>query len=296
MKKSLNALVLEYVVAIFGMMVLAFGIAFILVPNNLLIGGLTGLSLVLQQITSIEYTIVNYALSITILILAYVFLGKKEGHKIVFVAITFPMILFVFDKLKIYLGWQDKLVQNDMILACIFNGIVCGLGVGIILKAGFSSGGTDTVGIILKKKLFPHVSLSYIFATIDGIILFSAALVYDANKALYSIVTQYIFIKSINYIIYGLGNNIVEVEVLTSKHKELKDYILNEMNRGVTTSMVQGGYSGNDKVKVVCICTPRESIKIKQYLAGADENSFATVTQLNLVWGLGTGFSSIHEN
>ncbi len=114
---------------------LAFGVTAILRPNGLITGGATGASIVISELIGIPYTMVYYGLSVAILLSSILFIGKAEGLKIVFLTLTFPMVLIGFEAMNI------EFIENDLFLASIYFGIFAGTGVGLILKRGYSMGG-----------------------------------------------------------------------------------------------------------------------------------------------------------
>ena len=170
-----------------------------------------------------------------------------------------------------------------------------GLGVGLILKRGYSSGGTDSIGKIIHKRLYPFISISLIITTIDVLIVIASILIYDLKIALYALITQFVFLKSIEVVLYGLGTNLVKLEILSSAQGEVEDYILHTLKRGLSKHPVVGAYTSREKMKVVTVCSMRESMLIRQFIAGVDQNAFVTVIPVSSVWGLGAGFSSLND-
>lgn len=190
----------DYIYVLIGNLLLAFAITSILEPNGLITGGITGISIILDKLININYTYIYYVLSLLVLLSARILIGKREALKIVFLSILFPMILIIFEPLNI------NFVENDMLLASIYFGVIGGLGAGIILKRGFSAGGTDTIAKILHHKFFPFISISQVLLAIDtGIIIFSL-LIYDRNTALYAILTQFVMMKTIDTVLFGLAS------------------------------------------------------------------------------------------
>ncbi len=289
MKKSWKQLLKELIMSTIGMIFLAFTTAVVLKPSGLVMGGITGTSIIAAKAFNANYAYIFYGLSVTVLIIAYITIGRAEGRKIVFVSLVLPMFVIFFKRLDI------SLAADDILLATVLNGVITGVGITFVLKAGYSTGGTDTIGKIINMKFLNHIPISNIFATIDIFVLIAAAYVFDINIAIYGMLTQYIMLKTTNYLMYGKFNSFIRLEILSPKHEEIKNYIIKELVRGATISEVTGGYSGKPMVKVSCICKPRESIKIKKFIAQVDENAFVSVSELGSVWGTAPGFASIHE-
>ncbi len=143
-----NQLVVDFLWIVAGCFVTAFAVNSILVPNNLSTSGITGLALIVQKFTGINYTYVYYLFSITILVTAFVTMGKKAVLKIIFVSLLYPALLVVMNK------FHFVFVEGDMFLVCIYFSLFYGVGGGMVLRRGYTFGGTDTIARILNKKVF----------------------------------------------------------------------------------------------------------------------------------------------
>ncbi len=282
-------LIVDFIYVFSGMCILAFAISAILAPNNLMTGGITGISLILEEWLGISYTWFYYALSLATLLATYIFLGKREAGKIILLSISFPMVLMVFSMINF------NLTENDMFLASVYYGIVGGLGVGLILKRGYSSGGSDSIGKIIHKRLYPFISVSLIITTIDVMVVIVSMLVFDIKVALYALITQFVFLKAIEVVLFGLGQNLMKLEIISSAQDEIEDFILHKIKRGISKYKIIGGYTNQEKIKVVTICSPRESMLIKQFIAQVDEDAFVDILAVSSVWGKGLGFDSLSD-
>lgn len=282
-------LTLDLMFLIAGCILCAFATTSILKENGLITGGITGISIMMDKLLHIKYTYIYYVLSILILTIAWLALGKREGFKIITVSLFFPVILIIFDRLHI------SSIHNDLMLASIYYGIISGLGCGLILKRGFSFGGTDTLAKIFHHKIFPFISISEILLGIDGVIIISSAIIYGMNIALYAVISQIIFMKAMDTVLFGFGSKKVQIEIISEKHEEITDYILHKIKRGVSTYQIKGGYMNLTRIKMVTICSPRESMLIKRFIAHKDINAFVNVVPVISVWGKGAGFDSLIE-
>lgn len=277
----------DFIFVTIGCILVAFSITSILKPNELVAGGITGISIITEQITKISYEYIYYFLSLLVLIAAYFTLGKREAVKIVTLSVTFPMILIIFERMNF------AFIENDRILASIYFGIICGVGTALILKRGFSQGGSDTIAKILHNKLFPFISLSEILLCIDGVIIISSAIIYDKEIALYAIISQLIFMKVVDTVLYGFSSKKVKVEIISENHEAISNYILTDIKRGISTYEIKGGYMNMVRLKIVTICSPRESMLIKMFISNQDPNAFVNVIPVTSVWGKGLGFESL---
>jgi uncharacterized membrane-anchored protein YitT (DUF2179 family) len=284
-----NKIIWDVLYVVAGMMILSFAITAILEPNHLITGGITGISLILGTWIGVDYTIFYYVLSLGTLLATFVFLGKREARKIVILSVSFPLVLMIFNSINF------NLTENDMFLASVYYGVVGGLGAGLILKRGYSSGGSDSIGKIIHKRIYPFISISLIITTIDVAVVISSMLFYDIKVALYALITQFVFLKSVEVVLFGLGTQLMKLEIISNSQAEIEDYILHEIKRGISKYMIVGGYTNQERIKIVTICSPRESMLIKQFIAKTDDDAFVDILAVSSVWGKGLGFSGLSE-
>lgn len=260
----------------------------ILIPNGLTSGGLTGMSRITQEILGISFSVIYYTFALSILTLCAITLGIREAKKIIMMSIIFPTTLYVFE----HTGFS-LLEEKDLFLAAIYCGVLFGISQGLLFTRGFSYGGTDTIAKIIQKKLVPHISISKILLVIDAVIIIGSGFLFGRNIALYALVTQVIFTKTVDYVIFGFESKLVQLEIITSKHNEVVEYILNDIKRGVTNVTVTGAYTKIAREKIITICSTRDSMMIKKFVSKIDREAFVAVIPVGTVWGKGEGFTDI---
>lgn len=285
---ALKKLGIDLLFIIAGCSISAVSTIGILIPNGLTSGGITGIVRMLQKFMSVDFSVLYYIFSIAILIICAILLGVKEARKILLLTIIYPSILFLFEHFNFSL-----LEEKDLFLAAIYCGVLGGICSGLVFSRGYSFGGTDTIAKIIQKRLMPHIGLSQILLVIDACIIISSGFLFGRNIALYALITQVIFAKTVDFVMYGFDSKSVQLEIITSKHDEVANYILNDINRGVTNVTVTGEYTKTSREKIVTICSPRESVLIKKFVAKKDRNAFVTIIHVDTVWGKGEGFSDI---
>lgn len=268
----------------------AFSLTAVLLPNGLSSGGVTGIVRILQKVVSLDFSVLFYIATAVIVLLVAVFLGWREVRKVLLVSAVFPAVLVVFEQLNFQL-----LEEKDVILAAIFCGIFGGISSGIIFFRGYSFAGTDAIAKIIRKRFFPYIGLSQILLVIDAVIIAASAFIFGRNIALYALITQLIFAKTVDFVIYGFETKTVQVEIITDRREEISGYIMNEIRRGVSSIDITGEYTRQSRPKLVVICSPRESILIKRFVAKTDRDAFVTVIHVETVWGRGEGFSDIQN-
>ncbi len=270
-----------------GCLITAFSVNFILKPNGLITSGITGLSIVLEKYLQINYSYVYYIITFIILIAAFLLMGKKEIMKIIFLSVLYPTVLLLMQ------GIEFKFVENDLLLASIYFSIFYGIGVGMILRKGFSFGGTDTIARILNKRFFPSINVSYLMLILDGIVLITAAFAFGRNIALYSIISQLIVTRVCDYIMFGFGTKLYKLEIISSKYEEISNYIMYELGRGVTLFKIKGCYTNEEKIQIESICSPNQAVLIQKLIKKIEPGAFVKVLPVINVWGKGRRFIDI---
>lgn len=287
-KARVKTLVIDALVAILACSIGAFALQGVMIPNGLTSGGLTGIARVIQMYIPLTFSVIYYAGAVVILILVAIFLGFREVRKIIFMTILFPATIIVFERFPL-----ELLQENDIILAAIFCGIFTGICTGLLFWRGYSFAGTDAIAKIVKKHWLPHIDLSQILLVIDVIIIVGSAFVFGRNIALYALITQVIFAKTIDYVMFGFQTKIVKLEIITDEKDIITNYIMEELMRGVSCSQIVGEYTGKMHFKLEVLCSPRESILIKKFVANNDSDTLMTAIHVDTVWGTGPGFTDI---
>lgn len=270
-----------------GCLITAFSVNYILKPNGLITSGITGLAIVLEKYLQINYSYLYYIATFIILISTFVLMGKKEIMKIIFLSILYPTVLLLMQNVEF------RFVENDLLLASIYFSIFYGIGVGMILRKGFSFGGTDTIARILNKKFFPSINVSYLMMGLDGFVLIAAAFAFGRNIALYSIISQLIITKVCDYIMFGFGTKLYKLEIISSKYEEISNYIMYELGRGVTLFKIKGCYTNEEKIQIESICSPSQAVLIQKLIKKIEPSAFVKVLPVINVWGKGRRFIDI---
>lgn len=284
-----NKLIMDILSVLLGTFITAFSVSSIIVPNNLATGGYTGLALVFEKILGIKYTYIYYIMSFITLIMALLFLGKKSFFKIITLSILYPTMLLITNELNY------TFVSGDSFLVCIYFSIFYGVGGGLVLKRGFTFGGSDTFARILNKHIFKNISISQILLVVDGIIILIIGITFGKDTALYALVNHYIYIQVLDYVLFGFRAKLYKVSIITSKHKELSNFIFKNLKRGATLHNVIGAYTNEDKKLLTCICSPEQSSLIRRYLAENDISAFMEVSPIVSVFAVGNRFRALQE-
>lgn len=262
---------------------MALGLVFFLEPNTIAPGGVTGLAIVVEKISGIPMDVTNLAINIPLFALGLVTLGKRFGLKTAYGTVA----LSAFIRVLIMIMGENVIVVHDLLLASLYGGVLMGIGIGLVFKAGGTTGGTDLAGAILNKYI-PNISIAKLMMAIDLLIVAAAGIVErKLETSLYSIIALYILVKIADFIVEDL--NYAKAFFIISDHpQEIGREILSTLGRGVTVLKASGMYTGLDREVLLCIVDRSQVSKLKHMVHGIDKNAFVMVTTVHEV--LGEGF------
>jgi uncharacterized membrane-anchored protein YitT (DUF2179 family) len=241
-------------------------------------------------LTGVNYSLIYYVLAFIVLIIVGLFLGFKEIKKIALMSVSYPTVMMVLELKKVVLIKSD-----DLFLVAVFCGVVLGISNGLTFKAGFSSGGTDSLAKVIKYRWLPHLGINDITFAINALIVLASVFVFGLQIALYAVIIIFVSMRVGETVMYGFSDKIVELDIIPGDADALADYIMNELGRGVSSIEVTGEYTGDKRKQLKILCSPRESFLIKRHLAKEDPKSFVSVISIKSVWGRGRGFSDIRS-
>ena len=273
----------KYLTIFIGALIASVGLEIFLIPNEVIDGGVVGLSIMAQTLSGFSIGIFLILFNLPFLYLGYKQIGQN------FAIATLVAILFLS-------GWSKVMepippLTTDPFLAAIFGGIIDGLGVGLIIRAGGSLDGTEIVAIIMDKKSV--FSVGEVVMYINLFILSSAGLLYGWDKAMYSLVAYFVISKMIDVVIKGLDESYA-VMIVTNSHADITSALNDRLGRGVTLLHGAGGYTGESKEVLYCVVTRLEVDKLKEIVLEKDENAFVTINAVHDIIGGGFKKKAIH--
>lgn len=271
---------LEYIYIIIGAFLMAVSTALFLLPNQLSTGGISGISTIL-------YYLCNYPVGLTMLLInvpLFVIAMVKVNKRLFFKSILGTVLLSVFIDL---LGNLSP-ITNDRFLACIYGGIIMGIGTAIILKAGASTGGTDLLSYVIRAYNNKFKSSRVIIIADTIIIFFNIIFFREIEIGLYSVIAIYLMGKMIDVIFEGIYFTKI-MFIISEKYEEISKEIGILVKRGSTGIYSKGMYSGKQNVMLFCVASRKEVAEIKQIIKQIDKNAFIVTT--DAIETLGKGFS-----
>lgn len=256
------------------------GVAFnlFIIPNMLLSGGISGIALILNYLFNINTGLMIFAFNIPVFILGYKFVDKEFVFLSLVGMISFSIWIEAFSFLR------ETVLIKDIMLACIYAGVLNGIGLGIVLKNRASLGGTDIIAVIFKKYF--SMSIGSTSLIINILIIVVASFITDLSLAMYTLITMFIASTVVDKIQQGFDIR-KSVMIITSKEKQVAEEIFNRLVRGVTYLEGEGAYTGDRKRVIYCIVSLNQLAKLKQIVREIDENAFITVSDTAEVMGQG---------
>ena len=261
-----------------GTFILALGINLFLVPQRLSTGGVSGIGIVLRYLFNIPLSVTNLTINAVLFVFGFRLLGKSA-----FKTALGIIALTVFLEITSYF----PIVASDIFTSFIAGSVLVGVGIGLCIRVGASTGGSDFLALMLNKKI-PHISVAKIIFFIDSLVVVASGIIFRSFEIMvYSLSALFIVSKISDYILV-LGDNAKSVYIFSSRNQDIAKIILNKMERGVTAIKAKGMYENKDKDVLFCAVTPKELPEIVSIVKEFDENAFMIINDVHKI--LGEGF------
>ena len=264
---------LSFLLITVGATLAAIALEIFLVPNNIIDGGIIGISIMVSYITKIKLSVLTFVLNIPFLILGYKQLGKSFLIKAAYAMIVLSLLL---EELK-----PVPELTNDVLLATVFGGLLLGIGVGFVIKFGACLDGTEVVAILINKKT--SFSVGQVVMFLNFFIYSTAGFLFGWDRALYSILTYFITFKIIDMVSEGFEQAKAAM-IITNHGEEIANSIYKHLGRTVTMLEGEGLISGK-KVVLYAVVTRIEIPELKRIVAADDYSAFVTITDVNEIVG-----------
>lgn len=271
--------IIEVIETIIGSFILSIAVSFFLLPNELSSGGFSGIATIMYYIFNIQMGTTMLILNVPLFLFATFKIGKEFLLKSIVGTISLSVFIDILEKFQP--------LTNDKILACVYGGILTGLGTALILRAHSSTGGSDLAGIILKK-FRPMLRTGTLIAIIDLVIVgLNVIFLKNIEIGLYSAITIFLMEKVIDIIFEGIYFTKL-IFVISDKNEEIAKQITQKVQRGITGLNGKGMYTDSKKLVLMCAVAKSDVSDIKKIIKKIDQNSFCIITNSREV--LGNGF------
>ena len=282
----------RYIYLILGTFVYAVVYNLFFYKNNIVCGGASGISILTKEI--MDPSVMILILNVLFLILSFIFLGKKKTLASLVGSILFPIMV----RLTANIGNYITIDNSDMFLITIIGGVGAGLASGIVFKSGFTTGGTDIVNEIVAKYF--KISIGTSVFIIDGLIVLAGGLIYGWTRVLYALIVLYIINIMIDKVVLGISNS-KAVYITTDKDDDVIDYLLNELNLGITLINTRGGYTNKKDQIIMCVVPTIDYFLVSEGVEQIDPKAVVLVTDAYQTSGTykgniieGSGISGIY--
>lgn len=278
---AMKAIDVLYVIV--GAFLIAFAVNCFFLPNHIVSGGVSGLSVVLNDLFNWQPSVFLFAINIPLLLLCFLCFGMQAGMKTILGSMLLPLYVELTSK------WQP--MTENTLLAAVFGGIIAGIGIGVVFKGNASTGGTGIVAMMIHKYLRLPMGVS--LALIDGLIVLSALFAFDTEIVMYSLISLFIISRVVDLVQVGL-NRSKNVFIISHSIEEIKQEILTKLDRGVTNVAVSGGFGNQEQEMLMCVIPEREFNQLKEAVLAIDSHAFVVVMSASEV--MGRGFSLLRES
>lgn len=266
----------EWCLITVGAAITAAAVFFFLMPSHLAVGSISGLAIVLSELTGLGVSLITLALNIALLVVGLVLVGRDFGVKTIYTSLVLPAALGVLERM-----FPDfTSIMGDPFLDMVCYIFLAAAGCAMLFNLNASSGGLDIVAKILNK--FFRMELGTAMSLTGACVALSAALVYDPKTVALSMLGTYLFGLILDHFIFGV-NVKKRVCIMSDKRDEITDFILHTLHSGASLYQAVGAYTGEAKEEIIVIVTKQEYIKLVSFIAQTDPDAFVTVYNVNEV-------------
>lgn len=268
----------RYVMLFVGLLMLSIAFNLFLLPNNIVFGGVSGLSIITKKFFNWDPSIFILISSIILLVISYFTLEIEKTRGSILGSVLFP----IFIKLTSWLPNYININNSDLLICALFGAALYGFGAGLIFKAGFTTGGTDIINQIISK--YGNTSMGNALIVSDGIIVLFGAFVFGLTKLMYAIVTLYIISLLTDKVMLGISDS-KAFYIITENVDEINKYILKELGHGVTVFDGKGGFTKTKQKVILCVVPTKDYFKLKAGIHLIDSKAFFVATDAYEVLG-----------
>ena len=269
-KSIFNKKVMRVAGLIIGLFLFACAFTFFLLPNNLVFGGVSGLSIIFKELFGFDTSLFVLIVSVSLLLISLLVLGKEKTIGSVLGSLLLPLFLEITSFISNYISIDGV----ELLLAAIFGGLLGGVGIGLVYKAGFTTGGTDIINQIMHKYL--KIGFGQAMLIVDVIIVASSIFVFGFNMFIYALVVLFIMTTMTDRVILGVGRS-KAFYIITKKTDEIKNFLVDELGHGVTLQDTIGAHSKENQKMLFCVIPTREYYVVKEGINNIDDEAFIVV-------------------
>ena len=283
----MKKIIKEYILITIGLALVAVGFYFFLVPNDLAVGGVSGLAMIINwYMPSLSIGAIMLVLNVILFIIGFIFIGSSFGVKTIYSSLGLSGMIWALEKLYPMSGS----ITNDLFLELIFGILIGAVGMGMVFNQNASTGGTDIIAKILNKYF--HLDIGKALLIADFFVTMLAGIAFGPKIGMYALLGVIINGFTIDAVIAGM-NICKKIEVVSSRGEEIKKFIIDELGRGATLYTAKGAYTNEEKEIITTVLDKKQFIKLKIYIKEIDKKAFIITYNVHEI--LGEGFKDINE-
>ena len=275
-----NERVRAYTLIVLGCLIGGAAYPLFLVPNSIAPGGLTGVATIFNYLWGWPVGIVSMILNLPLFVIGWKAMGKVFVFRSLIATILFSAFIDLL---------QLPPLTDDILLGSVYGALVLGVGLGLILRGGATTGGSDMIARMVHKK-FPIVTVGGFLFLVDCAVILCAGFTMSAKAALYALICIFVSARAVDLVLAGFGSA-KACFIITNQGEKVSQRILRELDRGVTVLSATGAYSGNSHTLLISVVSSREVIPLKKIVRQEDGKAFMFITDTHET--LGEGFSAL---
>ncbi|MFZ2585377.1 MAG: YitT family protein [Enterococcus aquimarinus] len=268
-----------------GAFILAISVNLIFLPNQIVAGGASGLSIVLNELFGWNVALTLYAINIPLLILCFLLLGKDVGLKTIYGSLINPFFIAITGSLPP--------LTNNIFLATLYGGVLTGIGLGLVFRGNASTGGSAIISQIVNKYF--KISLGVSVFVVDGFVIATALLVFTKDTVLFSLISLFIIGRVIDRVQVGVLRS-KNLFIISDKYEAIHQMFIKELDKGVTLLPIEGGYTQKQGKIIMTVIPEKEFMAIKEAILAIDETAFFVALDASEVNGRGFSVKRMMED
>lgn len=277
--KQNKTMILDFIIIFLGCLIASLGVNLFLTNAKLLSGGATGIALILEYTANISSGITVFLINLPLFFVSYKLLSKRFTLYSAIGMISLSISLIITKPLS------NLIKIDDMLVYCIYGGVLCGLGYGLVFLRNGSTGGVDIITMVIRKK-YSNFEIGKLSFSVNCIIVIIGAIIFGLPKALYTFISIFLQGVVVDRVLNGFNSKKLLL-ILTEKEQEMINYIIKDMGRGVTSLVAEGEYTHSTKKMLYCAVTSSQMIHVKLKLLKIDPKAFITIIDVSEVNGKG---------
>ena len=268
-----------------GAFILAISVNLIFLPNQIVAGGASGLSIVLNELFGWNVALTLYAINIPLLILCFLLLGKDVGLKTIYGSLINPFFIAITGSLPP--------LTNNIFLATLYGGVLTGIGLGLVFRGNASTGGSAIISQIVNKYF--KISLGVSVFVVDGFVIATALFVFTKDTVLFSLISLFIIGRVIDRVQVGVLRS-KNLFIISDKYEAIHQIFIKELDKGVTLLPIEGGYTQKQGKIIMTVIPEKEFMAIKEAILAIDETAFFVSLDASEVNGRGFSVKRMMED